>query len=50
MVQMKNFAAICITGTAVFALNTSFAADACKNRGELDNNYCDENNDLHAIY
>ncbi|TAG67534.1 MAG: phosphate/phosphite/phosphonate ABC transporter substrate-binding protein, partial [Burkholderiales bacterium] len=28
--------------------STSFAQDACKNRGELDANYCDENGDLVA--
>ena len=28
--------------------NAAFAQDACKNRGQLDTNYCDENNDLVA--
>jgi phosphonate transport system substrate-binding protein len=29
-------------------VSSAFAADTCKNRGELDTMYCDENNDMVA--
>jgi phosphonate transport system substrate-binding protein len=45
---MKRFfllaAALCVASLT----SASFAQDACKNRGELDANYCDENGDLVA--
>ena len=33
---------------AVLCTTSAFAQDACKNRGQLDTNYCDENKDLVA--
>jgi phosphonate transport system substrate-binding protein len=33
---------------SVFSATAAFAQDTCKNRGQLDTNYCDENNDLVA--
>src|SRR5450631_513447 len=38
------FAGLCV---AMFA-SGAYAADACKNRGELDTMYCDDNNDMVA--
>jgi phosphonate transport system substrate-binding protein len=39
-----------IVGAAVsfFGMSGALAQDACKNRGQLDTNYCDENSDLVA--
>ena len=40
-------AAVLMTAASV-ATSVAAATDACKNRGDLDANYCDENNDLVA--
>jgi phosphonate transport system substrate-binding protein len=49
---VMNRATISLASLALLALSggvaTAWAADDCKSRGELDTNYCDENNDLVA--
>jgi phosphonate transport system substrate-binding protein len=44
----KLFGVLGVALCATFAVNSAFAQSACKNRGELDANYCDENGDLVA--
>ena len=41
-------AALLATAFSASAVTLAAAQDTCKNRGELDDNYCDENNDLVA--
>jgi len=41
-------AALLGAAISVIGANSAFAQDTCKNRGQLDTNYCDENNDLVA--
>src|SRR5689334_22363965 len=41
-------AAIVGVTISFFGVNGALAQDACKNSGQLDTNYCDENNDLVA--
>ena len=41
-------AAIIGAAVSIFSANAAFAQDSCKNRGQLDTNYCDDNNDLVA--
>jgi phosphonate transport system substrate-binding protein len=43
----RALAALLLMATTL-ATSAVLAADACKNRGDLDANYCDENNDLVA--
>ena len=47
---MKRFLLCGVLASLTFTISTSsaLAQDTCKNRGELDANYCDENNDLVA--
>lgn len=47
--QVTFFGAAIIGATmSVLSVNAALAQDTCKNRGQLDTNYCDENNDLVA--
>lgn len=45
---MKRFSTLLAALAATVLTSASFAQDACKNRGELDANYCDDNGDLVA--
>lgn len=46
--QTAIFGAAVLGAVCAFGLNAALAQDSCKNRGQLDTNYCDENKDLVA--